>query len=156
PFHRGMMMKPILVSAGLGLAIGLLAGAATAAPARTEATLNLRAGPGTGYRVLTTMPAGAGVDLGACSGGWCRVRYAGLSGYASGRYRAGGGGVAVAPARIAGPPPVSFRVGFYAGAPYYHYGNRWYHRGRWYDRRPVWARPPGIRRPAIRANRLQR
>src|ERR1044071_845228 len=63
----------------LMLAAGFLftsAGRAAAPPAATAASLKLRAGPGTGFGVLTTMPPGVGVNVLGCGpDGWCRLRF---------------------------------------------------------------------------------
>lgn len=76
-------MKRLLLGAGL---VALSAGAAAAAPATVESGLNLRSGPGTEYAVIDTMPAGARVDVGGCTGGWCQVSFNGEQGYASRAY----------------------------------------------------------------------
>ena len=52
----------------------LLAGVGAADAAVVTGDLNLRSGPGTGYRVIDTMPAGSYVDVIGCTGAWCRVR----------------------------------------------------------------------------------
>lgn len=53
----------------------------------TKDALNLRGGPSTGHNILTTMPAGAGVEvMGEHLGGWYPVRYAELKGWAHGDY----------------------------------------------------------------------
>lgn len=116
-----------MIKKGL-LAAGLLFGAtglAAAAPAMVAGDLNLRAGPGTGYGVLTTMPAGATVRLIGCSGSWCRVSYRGFAGYASASY--------LAPAR-------GYRSYGYS-RPAMGAGPRWRHHGwhggpRYYGHRP--------------------
>ncbi len=121
----------VLVSAGL----------AAAAPGVTTASLKLRAGPGTGFGVLTTMPTGAAVNvLGCGQEGWCRVMFAGFTGYANATYLdVGPGGpagvvevappaVAVVPGAVIVPGPV------YGYGPYYGYRyGRGYRRGwrRW-------------------------
>lgn len=64
----------------------VIATAAAAVPVETSADLNLRAGPGTRYPVVATMPRGAIVDLADCDGSWCVVGYRGVRGWASGRY----------------------------------------------------------------------
>src|SRR5215469_7422712 len=46
-----------------------------------NANVNLRRGPGTNYTVITLIPAGAGVGIGDCNGGWCQVTYQGQDGY---------------------------------------------------------------------------
>ncbi|WP_349369269.1 SH3 domain-containing protein [Salinarimonas sp.] len=74
-----------ILAASCGL---LLAAAAWAVPVETTTGLNLRAGPGVGYRVIATMPAGEVVDLRGCDGAWCVVAYRGALGWASGRYLA--------------------------------------------------------------------
>lgn len=72
------------------IAAGFIALAATpAAAASLTNALNLRSGPGTGYNVITSMPAGARVDVGPCSGGWCQVAWRGRQGYASASYISG-------------------------------------------------------------------
>ncbi len=70
------------------LSIILLAGSVSfaASNALTTENLNLRTGPGTGNRIIATMPQGSAVNLGECSASWCRVEYGGLSGWASSRY----------------------------------------------------------------------
>jgi uncharacterized protein YraI len=118
----------------LSLAIGLLlgtAGAAAAAPAVITGDLNLRSGPGTGYAVIDTMPAGATVNVLGCSGAWCRVAWGGARGFASRSYLEGTGPVYAAappPVVVAAPPPV---VGFGFGWGGWHrgwYGHGWHHR----------------------------
>jgi len=75
--------------AGAALLVGS-AGVAMAYPATVTTSLNLRAGPSTGYAVLTAMPAGAQVNVHNClSNGWCQLSFAGVTGYASGNYIAG-------------------------------------------------------------------
>jgi hypothetical protein len=54
---------------------------ATAAPALAETNVNLRAGPGTTYNVITTISGGAAIDVIGCSGQWCQVTWQGQSGY---------------------------------------------------------------------------
>src|SRR5262245_41600583 len=80
-------------------ALMMSTGLAAAAPAVVRSDLNLRSGPGTEYPVVASMPAGAQVDVGGCTGSWCAVAYGGQQGYASGSYLAMGGapGVAAAP-----------------------------------------------------------
>jgi uncharacterized protein YraI len=54
--------------------------------------VNLRSGPGLGYRVLTLMPAGATVSVtGDASEGWYPVRYENVDGWAYAEYVAIGG-----------------------------------------------------------------
>ena len=129
----------------LTLSIALLAATSTfaaAAPGQAIGAVNLRTGPSTAYPVITTIPAGARVDVRNCAG-WCSVRFGGVSGYASASYIATG---AYRPApRVYAPPPGSYRPppprsGYYK-RPYWdtrygawYDGRRWYANGRWYDR----------------------
>ena len=49
--------------------------------------LRIRSGAGTNYKVLGSMPKGASVEiLGEANSGWAKVRYKGISGYASKQY----------------------------------------------------------------------
>ncbi|WP_052341510.1 I78 family peptidase inhibitor [Salinarimonas rosea] len=91
----------------------LLAGPALAEPARTTADLNLREGPGTGYRIVAAMPRGSLVDVRTCVRAWCEVGHRGRVGWASRRHlRLGAapgpvrpGPVRPDPAWPAPPPP---------------------------------------------------
>ncbi|HWK98105.1 MAG TPA: SH3 domain-containing protein [Pseudolabrys sp.] len=128
-----MKLRTLAIAAGAFLLSGGLAAAAT-----VTNDLNLRSGPGTGYRVIGTMPAGSYVDVIDCSGSWCRVNWGGAEGYASASYLAGGGSPVYAPAPVYAPPPVvSFGFGFgsgpgWYGGPRYYSGPRHYgHRGGW-------------------------
>ncbi len=128
-----MNIKQFSLTAGFLLAS---AGVAAAAPAVVTGDLNLRSGPGTGYRVIDTMPAGATVNVRGCSGSWCRVAWGGAVGYASASYLGLGGPVyAAEPVYVAPPPVVSF--GFSTG-PRWH-GRNWGH-GRHYGRHHRWHR----------------
>jgi uncharacterized protein YraI len=133
--------------AGAGL-VAVSAGAALAYPATVTADLNLRSGPGVGYGVVATMPAGAQVDVQQClDNGWCELAFAGAVGYASGNYLEGGG-PAVEPGVVVdtGPDYVAPEYYEYAylyppywnnGYFYYWYGGRWRHirrDRRWWDR----------------------
>jgi len=83
-----MITRPLL-SAGI-LASALFAGsAAIAAPGVATGDVNMRTGPGTGYSVITTIPAGAPLEIYGCSS-WCQVGYAGTQGYVSGNYVSSG------------------------------------------------------------------
>lgn len=110
----------------------VVAGAGLASAAVVENDLNLRSGPGTGYRVIDVMPAGTYARVLSCGGSWCRVAYGGRIGYASASYLGGGGSYAAAPVYVAPPPVVSFGFGF--GRPYWghrHWGHRhWRHHHR--------------------------
>ena len=82
------------VPKSLFLAVGLLVAgsvAASARPATVTTDLNVRSGPGTRYAVIGSLPAGARVDVGGCTGNWCRV----AGGYASASFLSFGGGTSV-------------------------------------------------------------
>jgi hypothetical protein len=106
---------------------------ASAEPARLGTRTNLRMGPGTNFGIVTTMPAGAVVNVIRCGPEWCNVTFAGRPGYVIARNLGGG-----APPVVAGGPPpppvvvvepappmvvVGPRYGFYG--PRYFYGPRW-------------------------------
>lgn len=111
----------------LALAAGaaLLAGTGMASAATVENDLNLRAGPGTNYPVIGTMPAGAHVNVRNCNGSWCRVSFRGETGWASASYLGGGGGrsTTVYRTRTYAEPSYAYVEPGYAYAPgYYDYG----------------------------------
>jgi uncharacterized protein YraI len=91
-----MRLKHFALAAGV-----LLASASIAAADTVTNPLNLRRGPGTGYGVIATMPPGSYVDVLECGGGWCRVAWRGIEGFASASYLAPGAAYAYVP-----PPPV--------------------------------------------------
>ncbi|MDQ2080013.1 SH3 domain-containing protein [Xanthobacteraceae bacterium Astr-EGSB] len=163
--------RKFLLSIGL---IALSATAAAAAPAVVRSDLNLRGGPGTHYAVIGSLPGGATVDVGGCSGNWCTVAYGGQQGYASRSYL-DMGVAAGALVPVPGPsygyvdpdyyddddyygpgyygygPSVTLGFGYRSGRGYDH-GRRWGHRGpsHWGRGRggnQIGARPPG--RPGI-------
>ncbi len=84
-----MMFKgSTLMAAGLVFLLGL-AQSAHGAPGVAKGSVNLRAGPGTNYARIATIPAGARVNVLRC-GRWCEVIYAGRKGWASAAYIARG------------------------------------------------------------------
>lgn len=131
-----MRLKQFILAAG---ALVLSLGAANAATITND--LNLRSGPGTRYSVVTTMPAGAYVDVLGCRGSWCRVDWRGRVGYASRSYLARGRGYAAAPRVYYGPPRSVYygppRTVFSFG---FNTGPRWHHRrhDRWHRRHHGW------------------
>ena len=53
----------------------------------TSANLNLRSGPSTSYKVLTTIPLGTSVEMAEnCDCDWIKVSYNGKIGYVSSKY----------------------------------------------------------------------
>jgi hypothetical protein len=120
-------MKSTKFVAGAGaLAVALVtlsAAPASAAPGVVNSTVNLRQGPSTNTPVLAKIPGGAGVDVAGCSGAWCRVSFAGKSGYVIATALGSG-----APPPGYGPPPgyappaVYYEPPPYYGPYYYGYG----------------------------------
>jgi hypothetical protein len=127
----------------------LLTGGAAAAPGTAVSTVNLRAESNTTSEILGKIPAGARLEVGDCTAGWCAVTWQGKSGFAiqtaldmSGRaVRAARralppgvgpnddfepvapGYVARGPAIVYGPGPYAYGPGSYWGGPYW--GPRW-------------------------------
>lgn len=81
-FRNAVAGLAVLTATTLG------AGAAMAAPAYLTISLNLRAGPGTEYPPVVTMPAGSSVFVYGCLSGWswCDVSWDGYRGWAAGQY----------------------------------------------------------------------
>ena len=131
-----MSVRNIALAGAIAAAV-LVPTLAEAFPGTATGAVSLRSGPGTGYARLATIPAGASVDVGGCSG-WCSVTYAGISGYASAGYIARGYAMAPAPQRFVRPLPPRFG---YVRRPWWdnrnhawYDGQRWFSNGRWYDR----------------------
>jgi uncharacterized protein YraI len=78
-------MKKIV---SLALGVSLIPAAALAVPGSVSTDLQLRSGPGTNYGVITTIPAGAPINIDNCLDGlnWCQVTYGGQTGYSYARY----------------------------------------------------------------------
>ena len=130
-------------SAALFFITVLLMGAAQAATAVATASVNMRSGPGTKYRVIIVIPAGAPVEVNRCHRRrvWCDVSYGRYRGWVSGRYLDSG--------RYAYGPGPAVTLGFFLGAPLWY--DRWYHGGYYYHGRPpYYGRPPGHRPPGFR------
>jgi hypothetical protein len=102
---------------GAGLA-ALSSGAVAAAPALVMDDLNLRAGPGFEYGIITAMPAGIIVDAGNCAYGWCQVTFNGINGYADYNWL----DFARATAPVVGPPAYWSSYRPYRPYPGYGYG----------------------------------
>ena len=114
---------------------------ANAQNARANTSVNMRAGPGTNYSVITTIPQGAYVRILGCTAGyaWCGVEYTGIEGYAAGRY------LTVTSGQYAGQLLTGVGVGLALGIPRWRYD---YWRPPHY--RPPNHRPPGYRPPGYR------
>jgi uncharacterized protein YraI len=87
----------------------LMAAPVQAAPAEATASVNVRSGPGTSYRVVDTLRPGQRVDVSECSSsGWCLVEKSGPDGWVSRNYlRAIGTAV---PRPTPGRPDVGFSI----------------------------------------------
>lgn len=102
----------------LALAAGALLISGTAASAAVVTNpLHLRAGPGTHYQVIDTMPQGARVAIRNCTGSWCRVNFRGETGWASASYLGQGRSRSVT--RTYRTYPAYGGYGSYAAAPVY-------------------------------------
>jgi hypothetical protein len=135
------------------LAVSAVSAAAT--PGLVNTTVNLREGPATTTAVLTKIPGGSTVDVAGCSGEWCKVAFAGKSGYVIATALGQGGpppggpggpppggpppGYAPPPGYVPPPgyygPPAYYGYGpyYYGPGPYYGWGGGW--RGGWGGRR---------------------
>ena len=144
-----MTLKSILVA--LALLVGAASGATAATGAVATGNVNLRAGPSTGYPVVTTVPAGAAIATYGCLAGytWCDIGFAGYRGWVSARYIQivyQGGPVVLTPAvapRV-GIVVIGFNQSYwhahYAAYPWY---GAW---GRYYRPYPVYPAPHVVSR----------
>jgi uncharacterized protein YraI/sporulation protein YlmC with PRC-barrel domain len=111
------------------LALVISAGVALARVGTTTTELGLRAGPSPNTELLLTMPAGAKVSVGACSGAWCKVNWNGYAGYAikSGLVISAGPSPSIVVRPVSPPagdivpiyPPYPYRSGYYPKADWY-------------------------------------
>ena len=150
-----MKLKAIVLGAATVAALAIPT-VALADWGQITGSVNLRAGPGTGYQRLTTLPAGARIWVnGSAGNGWVSVTYNGNGGYVSGSYVATGYANNYQRPPMAhayyNRPPMSPQFGVFIGhppAPTYGYqrrpwwddqrqawydGHRWYRNGAWYD-----------------------
>jgi uncharacterized protein YraI len=125
-----MSLKSNLIkAAGLGVIVtAVSAGAAWAAVA--TASVNVRSGPSTSYRVVDTLFPGEVVAITGRSNGFCRVDKPGANGWVSCGYLSQTGldrGPEYIPYPVYPAPSVSFGFGFggfghhYMGPPHHHY-----------------------------------
>lgn len=120
------------------LLLGSIALPALAQDARVTADLNMRAGPGTQYPVITTIPDGRSVDIYGCEGGlnWCDVSWRGNRGWVYSDYLNYSYQNRTRPVSEWGArgdlPIVTFTFGDYA--------DRHYRGMPWYDDRDRWDR----------------
>jgi len=134
------------------LAVLSLAAASFAAPALAHAAdgyvtgnVNLRAGPDSGYPLISVIPAGTGVSVQGCTQDWewCDVIAYGNRGWVAGNYveyvyQSRPVLLPSYAARI-GIPIISFSIG--------NYWDRHYRTRPFYNQRNVWYRRPIVRRP---------
>ncbi len=81
----------------------------SARPAIATFNANLRSGPGIDNPVVAIIPDQAPIDVGGCTGSWCRVSWNGLDGYLSTSliaFASSRGTQALAQEPLAGEPPV--------------------------------------------------
>jgi uncharacterized protein YraI len=115
-------MRTTLLALAAGAA--LIAGTGVASAATVTGDLNLRAGPGTSYAVIDTMPAGAHVNIRNCTGGWCRLSWNGEVGWASDNFLARGSRTYtttrtyVRPSYTVVEPAYTYAPGYYDYGPY--------------------------------------
>ena len=138
------MVYRSLIAAGAFAGFAMISTIAAADPGVATGNVNMRSGPGTQYPVITTIPAGAPIEVMGCQS-WCQVAYAGAQGYVSGRY-VGSDGYSqlessayyrAAPRYYAPAPP-----------PRVYYRDRWdddygYYSDDWRWRRHRWGEPDG-------------
>ena len=82
-------MRKYLIGVATALLLPLLAAAAHAqTPGYTTTSVHLRAGPGTNYPVIATLPQGAGIEVYGCQSGsdWCDASWHGSRGWISATY----------------------------------------------------------------------
>ena len=120
-----MRRFPLFAAFSLLLVIAAPAIAA-AANGFTTANVNLRAGPSTGYPVVTTVPANAPVQIFGCvkASSWCDTLWVGQRGWVSSAY--------LSAAWQSAPYVVYDRNAYY---------NRYYVGRPWYPRRGVYIGP---------------
>jgi uncharacterized protein YraI len=80
------LKKTFLKAAIATLALATTAAVAYAAPAVSSGNVNVRTGPGPGYRVVDTLQRGESVEVDRCSGSWCYVVKSGPDGWVSASY----------------------------------------------------------------------
>jgi uncharacterized protein YraI len=83
------MLKKLLIVGAMLLSISAAGPAAAAVQvAVTTADLNLRAGPGTQYPVVETIPYGAGISVFGCVSGysWCDIAWGANRGWVAAAY----------------------------------------------------------------------
>ncbi len=115
------------------VALALSAGAASARNGTTTTDLALRAAPSSNTELLLTIPAGASVDVGACSGSWCKVGWNSYSGYAT---KSGLSVSAAAPRQAVRRGPYAREAEVLPVYPRYLYRSGYYPKADWYYQLP--------------------
>jgi uncharacterized protein YraI len=126
--RRFAALLPLALAAGLAVTGGIASSvtdasaapsaavAAQAASLRTTVDLNLRAGPGTNYKVLLVIPKGAHVfDNGEVSNGFRRITYANTVGWSAAQYLTAGTPVPPHPGPIVGARVATIDLNLRAG-----------------------------------------
>jgi Bacterial SH3 domain len=90
-------MNVARLAASAAILTSLAIDLAAAKPATVAAEVNLRKAPGTDSEIITLIPKGTMVEVGACTNGWCKVSWNGQDGYS------------IATNLGLGPPPVRRR-----------------------------------------------
>lgn len=82
------LLRAALALPALAVALAAAPPAGAATPAATTATVNLRAGPGTAYPVVTTLPAAAALTVYGCTADtrWCDVDWGSDRGWIAASY----------------------------------------------------------------------
>ena len=91
-------------AAGAAMLLLLSADLAPARPVAVVSDVNLRAGPGTDAQIITLIPRGAVVEVGACTNGWCQVSFGSNMGFSIAN-NLGLGPIRQPPPVVAGYPP---------------------------------------------------
>ena len=112
-------MKKILTASVLAAAAGF-GFVPMAAADQATASVNVRSGPGTQYRVVDTLYPGETVNIESCrSNGWCLVEHSGPDGWVSARYLSNDGrdygGGRDDDRNVRRPPSISFSFSFGRG-----------------------------------------
>lgn len=111
-----MSRRSLAIAAALvaGLAIPTMAHAAY-----TKGWVNVRSGPSTKYRIVTTAPPGAWVSVRKCVPRWCKVNFRGINGWMSAAYISSGAVPYRPPPPYYRPPPPYYRPPPIYYPPYY-------------------------------------
>jgi uncharacterized protein YraI len=150
-----MKLRGVLIAA-----LMLMPAAALAAPGIVTTSVNMRAGPGTGFPAVNRVPGGARVNIHGCIRGdaWCDVSWAANRGWVSSRYLEYlyrnhfvylPDYVDVIDVPIVPFVLNSYWANYYAGRPWYH--RRAYWNGYWRSHARF-----AMRRPAVRPGHFAR